>query len=223
MTPGRPGLGKAGCRAGRAGRPVPRGVRAARPWTRPPGRLGWPADNGGHLRVAAVVPRGRFLTRDMHDAPFGPRRRGRGVSRMPRMPDRPRPTGIASNVASCMPRDSRGLPTGTPHPPPDARRWTQSAQKHRRTLKTTATAAGHGRPAERPHGCRAQRGPITGHSTSRGRRMHIRTGMATIPAHSRTAGGRVSTSGGSGAPRTVTPWLLGATYGEEPCGSDSRS
>ena len=30
MTPGRPGLGEAGCRAGRAGRPVPRGVRAAR-------------------------------------------------------------------------------------------------------------------------------------------------------------------------------------------------
>ena len=68
-------------------------------------------------------PRGRFPTRDMHDAPIGARRRSRGLSRMPHMPDRPRPTGIASNGASRMLR----APATRPHPSPGASRRTQSA------------------------------------------------------------------------------------------------
>ncbi len=61
---------------------------------------------------------------------------------------------------------TRHAPATRPHPTPDARRRTQSAQKHGRTLKTTATAAGHGRPAEpdprTPSAARPKK-PLMGH------------------------------------------------------------
>jgi hypothetical protein len=82
--------------------------------------------------AGAVSPRGGFATCDLHDGPFGARRRGRGLSRMPHMPDTPRLAGIASNGASRMLCEPRGAgdplpshsrcPPSKTHPPHDRQR-----------------------------------------------------------------------------------------------------
>ncbi len=90
-------------------RPVPAEGGAAVPGA----GLGGPADNGRHLRGVRWSPWAVSRDPDMRNSPIGARRRSRGVSRMPHMPHTPRPTGNASNVASCMLRNPR--PRREPH------------------------------------------------------------------------------------------------------------
>ncbi len=90
---------------------------------------------------------------------------------------RPRGGGFAAPREFAAPAGSRpaGHGCSAERPPGSAR----SASG----LATTGPAGSH------PAGRRAQRDPITRHSTLRAPRMHIRTGIATIPAHSRTVRG----------------------------------
>ena len=128
MTPGRPGRGEAGCRAGRAGRPVPRGIRAAAvvDSSAVVGRMGF--INGGHLEVGVAFPPG---------AAAGP---GACIARQssaiaPALPCHACQACVARHgLAGSAPLSSYACPArydpfpGRPRPPPGARRYPPGVQ-----------------------------------------------------------------------------------------------
>ena len=166
-------------------------VRAAKtqPAPRPP---------TGLQRSPGAVSRDR----DLHDAPIGTRRRSRGLSRMPHMPDTPQPTGIAPNGASCMIRD----------PPPRRRPAPTHLQVPavKKPIRPTTTADPSDRPPgtdarrNRPHGCRAQRGPsptpIPSFSTLASSRPVNSDSLGHGPSFSTLAGGAGSSADLLGQP-----------------------
>ncbi len=174
MTPGRPGRGEAGCRAGRAGRPVPPGVRAGRSlvprWSW--GGLGFKrrASGGG----VAFPPGAAAASRSMHSSTIERDRAGLAVSRVSGVRSSARPRRIGSVVELCMsvaPRPVPGTTAPTSRCPPLSARSPGPARGATApTLRCPPLSARSPSPARGATAPTSRRSPLSARSPSPGQR-----------------------------------------------------